>query len=186
MKKSIQIFILSIIGIPLICIVLYSLLMFVVVIYGIHLQTRERPQRQVLLLYETDHKALLEACRTVLKEAREGKWEYRQYAIRSIPDPNIDKLPEPILRLNPTYIKIGQGSMMIEMYGGLDHFGVAAFSEESGYEGHGNKKLLDGLWYYDDGYHDIPDYEKVIESLRPKTKKQEKNLPTQDDSQEVR
>ena len=182
MKKRNKIIILSIIGIPLACYVLYTLLMFVVLIYRLHLEKREIPQRQVLLLYETDHKALLEACRTVIKEAREGKWEYRQYVIRLNPDPNIDKLPEPILRLNPTYIKIWQCSMMIEMFGGLDHFGVAAFSEDCEFDGHGDKELLNGLWYYDDGYHDIPDYEKYIESLRPKSKQQEKNLPIQDDS----
>lgn len=162
------------------CYALYTLLMFVVVIYKFHLEKREISQRQVLLLYETDHKALLEACRTVMKEAREGKWEYRQYAIRSFPDPNIDKLPESILRLNPTYIWIRPNGLLVEMLGGLGHFGVTAFSEED--HEYGDKKLLDGLWYYDDRYREVPDYEKVIESLRPKSKEQKKNLPIQDDS----
>ncbi|MHC4086506.1 MAG: hypothetical protein ACYSU5_15060 [Planctomycetota bacterium] len=179
MKKRNKIIILSIIGTPLICYVLYSLLMFVVVMCNFVGLKRDTRQRQVLLLYETDHKALLEACRTVLKEAREGKWEYRQYPIRYIPDPNTDKLPEPILRLNPTYIRIGQDYMMIEMYGGLAHYGVLAFSES---EGHGDKKLLDGLWYYSDGYREVPDYDKIIESYRPKIDKQEKNMPAQADS----
>ncbi|MHC4694184.1 MAG: hypothetical protein ACYS67_15690 [Planctomycetota bacterium] len=182
MRKRNKIIIYTVIGIPLICIIFYPLLMCVAVMYGFYLQTRDVPQRQVLLLYETDHKALLEACRKVLKEAREGKWEYRQYPIRYIPDPNTDKLPEPILRLNPTYIWIGKDSMMIEMLGGLAHFGVTAFSEESEFEGLEGKKLLDGLWYYSDGYHEVPDYDKVVESWRPKSKEKEKNTPTQDDS----
>ena len=179
MKKRNKKIIYAIIGIPLICIILYPLSMFIAAIWGFHLQTRDVRQRNVLLLYETDHKALLEACRKVLKEAREGKWEYRQYPIRYIPDPNNDKLPEPILRLNPTYIWIGEDNMMIEMLGGLAHFGIVAFSES---EGHGDKKLLDGLWYYSDGYHEVPDYEKVVESWRPKSKEQEKNIPTHDNS----
>ena len=182
MKKRNKIIIYTIIGIPLICFVLYSLLMFVVVMCKFVDLKRDTRQRQVLLLYETDHKALLEACRKVLKEAREGKWEYRQYPIRYIPDPNTDKLPEPILRLNPTYIRIGKDSVMIEMLGGLAHFGVTAFSEENEYEGLVGKKLLDGLWYYSDGYCEIPDYEKVVESWRPKSKEREKNIPTHDDS----
>lgn len=182
MKKRKKIIIYAIIGIPLICITLYPLSMFVAFMYGIHLQTRDVRQRNVLLLYETDHKALLEACRKVLKEAREGKWEYRQYSISYIPEPNTDKLPEPILKLNPTYITIGRDSMMIEMLGGLGHFGVTAFSEESQFEGLEGKKLLDGLWYYSDGYREVPNYEKVVESWRPKSKEKEKNISTQDDS----
>ena len=121
--------------------------------------------------------------RKVFGPTRSGdsKWEYRQYAIRSIPDPNIDKLPEPILRLNPTYIWIRPTGLLVEMLGGLGHFGVTAFSEEN--HEYGDKKLLHGLWYYDDRYREVPDYAKVIESLRPKIDKQEKNLATQDDSE---
>jgi hypothetical protein len=170
MEKRNKINIYAIIGIPLVCIALFFLSIFITVIFKLVDQKRDVRQRNVLLIYETDHKALLEACRKVLKEAREGKWEYRQYNIRLEHDPNADRLPEQILRLNPTYIGIGEDSMMIEMLGGLAHFGVLAFSES---EGHGDKKLLDGLWYYNDGYHEVPDYDKVIESLRPKTKKQD-------------
>ncbi len=168
----------------MICFALYILFLIIVVRYTAWTETRQVPQRQILLLYETDHKALLEACRIVLKEAREGKWEYyKQYVVRSSRDPNVDRLPEQILRLNPTYIYLRQNSIRIELVGGIHHLGVTAYSEDYEFEGHGDKKLLDGLWYYDDGYREDPDYKKVIESLRPKSNEQKKNLPTQNDSE---
>jgi hypothetical protein len=65
------------------------------------------------------------------------------------------------------------------MLGGLDHFGVYAYPLDYEKQPHaskelGHKKLLDGLWYYDDGYHhcanqeEFEEYDKYIESLRPK------------------
>ena len=181
-RKKIIIIISSLIGLPLICIALYILTFIIWFEYTISTDAKQATQRKVRLLYETDHKALLEACRTVLKEAREGKWEYRQYNIRLKRDPDADKLPEQILRLNPTYIYIWQKCIGIELNGGLHDFGVTAFSEDYEFEGHGDKKLLDRLWYYSDGYREVPDYEKYIESLRPESKEQEKNLPIQDGS----
>src|SRR4030042_218657 len=55
--------------------------------------------RKINLLYQTDHKALLEACRTLLNEGYEGK-----YNIRVDPHPDIDKFPKEILNLKPTYM----------------------------------------------------------------------------------
>ena len=55
----------------------------------------------------------------------------------------------------------------MEMMGGLDSFGVYAYPE--GYEkpphttALGDKKLINGLWYYDDGYNVNPEeYDKQI------------------------
>jgi len=64
---------------------------------------------------------------------------------------------------------------MLEMMGGLDHFGVYAYPEDykppphAGFE-LGDKKLIDGLWYYDDGYRGNPEYGKRIEALLQKRK----------------
>ena len=122
-------------------------------------------KRIVLLLYKTDHYALLSACRKVLKETNEGKWERRQYSVYHKPDPDVYKLPKIILDLNPTYIYINKNHLVIEMLGGFSHLGVYAFSENT--KVFGDKKLIEGLWYYDDGYTDVKDYETYIQSLKP-------------------
>jgi hypothetical protein len=47
------------------------------------------------------------------------------------------------------------------MHGGFDHFGVYAYPEDFK-EPHdsfryGDRKLIDGLWYYDEEYHYDPE-----------------------------
>lgn len=59
--------------------------------------------------------------------------------------------------------------MMMEMHGGMDHFGVLVYSEGfrepfPGFK-YGDRKLVDGLWYYDEDYHLNPDYDKVVEKM---------------------
>jgi hypothetical protein len=124
-------------------------------------------------LVQTDHQKLLTACRELLAEGHYGR-----YKVINSREPNSPVFPQAILSLKPTYVYIGDsGFVTVEMWGGMSHFGVRAFSEDftNAYKedkriNWGNKKLLDGLWYYDDGYENNPGFEKYIESLKPKTK----------------
>jgi len=130
----------------------------------------EGNERRLILLCKTDHAALLDGCRKLIKENREGKWQEGRYVVRFRPHPDSAKLPETILKLSPTWVWISNERVRIEMFGGLDHFGVHYFCEgfsEAEQKKWGNKKLLDGLWYYDDGYRKATNYEQFIESLRP-------------------
>ncbi|MHC4173900.1 MAG: hypothetical protein ACYTBX_15975 [Planctomycetota bacterium] len=103
------------------------------------------------LLHKTDHQALLAACRVVMKEGYRGDYKI------TWPDthPDAEKLPKEILRLGPTYISVfDEGRVKIEMWGGMSHFGVVAYAEDfkepyKDFKG-GNKKLIDGLWFYSD------------------------------------
>jgi hypothetical protein len=127
-------------------------------------------ERKIMLLYKTDHSALLVACRKLIKDKHEGKWQEGRYNVNFKPHPDAAKLPETILKLKPTWVWINNERVMIEMLGGLGHFGVHAFSKgfpEAEQKKYGDKKLLDGLWYYDDGYRKATNYEQYIESLRP-------------------
>ena len=132
-------------------------------------------QRQGRLLCQTDHQALLEACREISKMVAKGELKKHEYHVRINPDPEISSFPQPILDLEPTYIEIARnGQVKVELVGGLDHFGVNAYPEYfkppvSNFH-YGNRKLIDGLWYYDDGYHSNPKYGKVIEELIQKGK----------------
>lgn len=62
---------------------------------------------------------------------------------------------------------------MVEMMGGLHHYGLYAYPEnispaQIDYES-ADRELIPGLWYYDDGYVEDPDYADRIEKLKPGT-----------------
>jgi hypothetical protein len=132
---------------------------------------RSARQRQVRLLYRTDHRALLEACRGISRSVLAGNLKPGQYHIGA--EQNRIQLPSIILQLQPTYVWLGSdGAVVLEMLGGLDHFGVRAYPEAfqppPGYS-LGDKELVEGLWYYDDEYRHDPNYEEKLEAIRPKT-----------------
>ena len=173
MKKKTKIFIyvlaIPLIAIPLIAITLYALIFLTT--GGLYFyDVIKANSRMPILLYETDHRALLNACRRLIDQGYKGR-----YNIRIDRDPEVDSFPKEILQLKPTYVYIRDDNVaMVEMMGGMSHFGVLAFPD--GFKrppqgtGYGDKKLIDGLWYYDDGYRSNPDYDKKIEALRPKQK----------------
>jgi hypothetical protein len=75
-----------------------------------------------------------------------------------------------MLDLEPSTVTMSAHGIFVAVAGGLDHFGVAAWASdrnESPLSGKG-KELITGLWYYDDGYDEDPDYDKKLEALRPK------------------
>ena len=59
----------------------------------------------------------------------------------------------------------------MELEGGINHSGIIAYPEDfekpSDDYSFGDKKLIDRLWYYDDGYDEVEDWEKYLESLKP-------------------
>jgi hypothetical protein len=134
---------------------------------GRHLRTR--------LLCETDHQALLEACRQLSKQAMNGELEPGSYRVRGRPDREIVRFPETIRILQPTLVAIDRidGHVKIEMFGGWDNFGVYAypkdFQKRFPFE-YRDRELLEGLWYYDDFYKypGRDEYDKEIKALLTK------------------
>ena len=139
--------------------------------------TRDVQQRQIRLLCKTDHQALLEACRELSKQVAKGELKAGKYNVYRNPDPEVSQFPKPILTLEPSYVYIDEndcGRVMVEMFGGFCHFGVKAYTEEynkPSWAEYGDKELIKGLWYYDDGYIDNPGYEKNIQALIKKEMK---------------
>ena len=139
-------------------------------------------QRLVRLLSDTDHQALLEACREISKEVSAGNVTApNRYIVRYKPDPEISRFPQIVLDIEPLCIDIhSDGSVSLEMTGAFHHSGVTAYPENyekpSEHFRYGDIKLIDGLWYYDDGYHLNPEkYDKRIESLLEKGKLRREN-----------
>jgi hypothetical protein len=120
------------------------------------------------LLSEVDHQALLKACREVLAlELQVGRYKIGQ----SPRHPAVSRFPKAILDLAPSYVRIeqtnGSSYLALEMHGGFDHFGVYAYPEDFK-EPHasfryGDRKLIDGLWYYDEEYNYDPEYGRRVD-----------------------
>jgi hypothetical protein len=131
---------------------------------------------RVHLLCETDHHELLEACRELSRRAAKGELKPGEYHVLIEPSPEASTFPQPILDLRPSYVYMYEdGGVMLEMLGGLGHFGVQAypkdFNEPYPNFRYGDRQLIPGLWYYDDAYDDNPDYAKrKIEALLQKRK----------------
>ena len=85
--------------------------------------------------------------------------------------------PKAIRDLKPKRIGIDyDGFMYLEMHGGMDHFGVKIYPEDfnepsRGSFKYGDRELLPGLWYYDDGYLHNPEYDKRIDEIIQKGNK---------------
>ena len=139
---------------------------------------RDVEQRQVCLLYRTDHQALLEACRGLSKKVATGDLKAGTYFLHgSRRSPEASRFPQPILDLKPSFVYIDEndsGRVMLEMFGGFTHFGVIGYTkdyEKPSWSKYGDKEIIPGLWYYDDRYNDNPEYGKTVEALRPRKEK---------------
>jgi len=140
-------------------------------------------QRRVLLLHKTGHRALLKAGREILshevvKEKFESLKNRTQNGYRisgSFPIQKGIRIPQAIRDLKPRGGSINyDGYLTLEMHRGMDHFGVRVYPEDFK-EPHrnfiyGDRELLPGLWYYDDGYLHNPEYNKRIDELIRKGK----------------
>ena len=145
---------------------------------------RQADLRRVLLLCGTDHQALLNAGREILDQVP------KDY-LRQNPPPNgvshlgnfkfflpeDIQIPQAIRDLKPFVCLISlDGYLTLEMHGGWDHikremshFGVYIYPEDFKEPEHnfkyGDKELLPGLWYYDEGYNHNPQYGERIDKM---------------------
>ena len=136
-------------------------------------------QIRARLLSQTDHQALLEACREISKEVAAGNLDPNRYIVRYKPDPEISRFPQLVLDVEPLCIDIySDGRVSLEISGALHHCGVTAYPENyekpSDYFTYGDKKIIDGLWYYEHGYNPKRD-DKWIESMLTKGKRRREN-----------
>jgi hypothetical protein len=126
---------------------------------------------RVRLLCETDHAALRQAGRVVLDWVAKGRLKPGGYRINDTTrlPPGL-RFPQAILDLAPRAVTVrGDGYLAIEMHGGLDHFGVRIypvdFNEPYPAFIYGDRKLLEGIWYCDEGYRYDSRYDEVINAI---------------------
>jgi hypothetical protein len=139
---------------------------------------RQAQRRRVLLLCNTDHQALLNAGREILSRVPKDSLNPRPDGIRHLGDIGVPKgveIPQAIRDLKPRGCLVSlDGYLTLEMHGGMDHFGVRIYPEDykepDRYFKYGDRELLPGLWYYDDGYLHNPEYDKRINELIEKHK----------------
>jgi len=132
---------------------------------------KDAQQRRALLLCKTDHEALLKAGREILKQIPEDylSTDGKRFAgVRHLPKGV--QIPEIIQHIRPRGFFVDyDGFLIMEMHGGMTHFGVRIFPEDykepDRYFKHVDRELLPGLWYYDDGYIHNPEYDKRIDTL---------------------
>jgi hypothetical protein len=140
--------------------------------------------RRVLLLCNTDHQALLKAGREILSQVPKDRLRLNPPpdAIRHLGDSKFDvpkgvQIPQAILDLKSHACLISyDGYLTLEMQWFFDHFrremshfGVQIYPEdfkepESKFK-YGDRELLAGLWYYDEGYLRNPEFDKILSKL---------------------
>lgn len=123
------------------------------------------------LLCKTDHEALLEGGRGILRQVPMPDTAFKGGILMgSVALPDGLHIPKVIRDLAASDITVNyEGYLNIEMHGGMDHFGVRVYPKDysepySNYT-YGDKELLPGLWYYDDGYRRNPRYAREIDAL---------------------
>ncbi len=139
---------------------------------------REVVQAKRRLLCETDHQALLDACRELTRQVRSGQLEAGVYGA-----PEMLRFPEPIPTLRPKFVTLDRdGVVMIEMGFGMWPLGVQTYPED--YPKYpppfryGDRELVKGLWYYEDGYSLHPkEYDRRIDQLLGRNKKLKRAVP---------
>jgi hypothetical protein len=130
--------------------------------------------RRPVLLYQTDHRALLEACRELSRQVAAGKLQPGEYRVHAHhPDSETRQFPQLILDLDPLRVDIEKNGVVNLMMSPVVLYGVYALPEN--YEDPPaelypwGEELIDGLWYYDEGFRNHPERQKEVEELLKKS-----------------
>ncbi|MHC4533490.1 MAG: hypothetical protein ACYS6K_06015 [Planctomycetota bacterium] len=140
--------------------------------------------RRIRLLYHTDHEELLQAGREILSRGPKDPKNYRYLGpmhIDGFPVPRNVRIPKVVRKLKTHANLINfNGYVVLQMKEGVIGYGVKIYPEgfkapRSHYFSYGNKELIPGLWYYDEEYRHIAQYDKTIDYIIQKGKYPEPN-----------
>jgi hypothetical protein len=171
MSKKIKVLAVVFLIIVILCIALWIL--FNAFLVGITPnEIKQIHHTRAKLLYHTDHEEVLRICREKLASYNEKISDKSKKQSDYNPDLGpMGGAKGPwkrtymhILDLRPTFVDIDPEMIHLEMCTGFYSVGLHAFPE--GVEGHGDLKLLDGLWYSDDGFQKYPNFSDYLEELK--------------------
>lgn len=119
------------------------------------------------LLYQTDHDKLLKACRQVIERYNERVYSRAKINLSDASSKDLKQIPKIILDLEPVYVWLEKGRVIVALTGGMDHAGVYGYANNEEEVLHDDqRKLIDGLVYYDDGLREADDdYKDYLKSL---------------------
>ncbi|MBN2212565.1 MAG: hypothetical protein JW709_14300 [Sedimentisphaerales bacterium] len=103
----------------------------------------ERTKKEVLLT-EVDYQALLVACQKLMKEHQDGQWSKGSYDM-PFDDPEANKLPECILKLDPVHVDIEDDWVGIQMFG---RYGFDAYADPNNHLPRGTQ-IIKGLYFFE-------------------------------------
>ncbi len=140
------------------CLILLLVSPIVVIGVYVSLSREHTSMRQHGLIYQTNHAAILAACREMLLHKRDyGDHQHPGSASEPVSDYIVldsddRRLPAVIRHFKPATITIKDDSVEIEMGGGFFHYGLTAFAQGAVSELHhkdlgGTRRLIPGLWY---------------------------------------
>ncbi len=137
------------------------------------LDIKRMESRRPVLLYQTDHQALLEACREIHECVTSGeiKIDYKRtyYKLSGDLDPEKQLLPKPILDLEPSQVYIENTGLVVIVISPVIMYGVRAYPEGHKGGSYGDDiELIPGLWYFDEDVKEHPEHKKEIEELLKK------------------
>lgn len=138
------------------------------VIYVIR-ERQKFDRRLVNLLCETDHHALLRACRELSARAAAGGLKPMAYFVRRHPSAEVVSFPKVILDVDPLFVRVeDNGSVWVVLHP-TPSLGVIAYPENDGLyrDSRGDIELVPGLWFFDEQYRQDmhPEYVKYVDRL---------------------
>jgi hypothetical protein len=140
MKPALRILAIAVPAVVLL-LLFFALIISVAWFFTIRL-TESRFTKSQTLLSDTDHQAVLAACREMMIRRKRGEPTGEV-------EPTDPIVPQLLRALHPARIIVGDDFVQLEMHGGFDHYGFYAYSEGSQEEGRdGGKQLIKGLWFY--------------------------------------
>jgi len=152
-----------------------------VILFNRYLESMEA--RRPVLLYETDHRALLEACRVLPRQVASSQLKPGSYQVNSRnPDPESKLFPQLIQDLLPLRVDILKSGVVDIIMSSRVIYGVVAYPENYGSTPDDSLKygdrlwgieLIDGLWYYDEDFQNHPEHMKELEQLLKKRKSED-------------
>lgn len=124
---------------------------------------RDRAERQAAYaLYQADHKQILADGRGYLRQVAGPHGQILPA------DPRWKELPDSIRAIEPVYVWTGPQWLRIAIIGGFIHMGLRITPTDSTEPQSDEILLLPGLFYYDDGLREAPNYRQHLEELRAK------------------